>query len=315
MSAVLGAATREAYGKALLALGAENRDIVVLDADLAKSTGTYAFAKTFPDRFIDFGVAEQNMIGTASGLAACGKIVFASTFAVFAAGRCFDQLRVSVAQSRLNVKVAASHAGITVGEDGVTHHAIEDLALICALPGFTVVVPADEIETAQIVRVAAETHGPFYIRCGRPKVPVVHGADYRFALGKADRLRDGSDLTIVANGVMVAAALEAAETLAEVGISSRVLNMATLKPLDRESIVAAARETGAIVIAEEHLRHGGLGSMVAQVVGETYPVPLASVAIKDTYAESGPADQLLKRYGLTPDDIVRAARAVLQRKK
>jgi len=314
MNVVLGAATREAYGKTLLELGAERQDIIVLDADLAKSTGTLGFSRAYPERFFDFGVAEQNMVSTAAGLAACGKVVFASTFAVFASGRCFDQLRVSIAQPHLNVKLVGSHGGITVGEDGITHHAIEDLALICSLPGFTVIVPADEIEASQAIRLAAETSGPFYIRCGRPKVPVVCGPDYRLVLGKASQFRGGSHLTIIANGIMVAAALAAAETLAQEGIESRVLNMSTLKPLDREAIESAARETGAIVTAEEHLQHGGLGSQVAQVVAETCPVPISFVAIKDTYAESGKPDELLERYGLTASDIVRASYNVLRRK-
>ena len=242
-------ATREAYGRTLVALGRENPDIVVLDADLSKSTMTHYFAKEFPTRFFDCGIAEQNMIGIAAGLAASGKIAFASTFAVFATGRCFDQLRMSVSQPRLNVKVAATHAGISVGEDGLSHHAIEDVALACSLPGFNVIVPADGEETAQAIRAVAATAGPFYVRLGRPKVPRVSKEGYQFVLGKAALLREGHDVTIIANGIMVAAALDAAESLAKQGIDCRVLNMATIKPLDIDAITKAAVETGAILCA------------------------------------------------------------------
>lgn len=312
---VLGSSTREAYGKALVTLGAQDRDIVVLDADLAKSTMTILFAQKFPERFFDFGVAEQNMMGTAAGLAISGKTVFASTFAVFASSRCFDQLRMSIAQPRLNVKVVASHGGLTVGEDGASHHAIEDIGLISSLPGFRVIVPADEIEAAQAVIVAASTYGPFYIRCGRPKAPIVYDESYRFVLGKAAQLRAGRDATIIANGTMVVGALQAAEMVEAEGISCRVLSMPTVCPVDKEAIVAAAEETGAIVIAEEHLLHGGLGSIVAQVVGENAPVPLGFVAIRNTYTKSGKPEELLKRYGLAPEDIAGAVRSVVERKR
>ncbi|MBI2328336.1 MAG: transketolase family protein [Chloroflexi bacterium] len=304
---------REAYGQTLVDLGRENPDIVVLDADLSSSTMTHFFAKEFPNRFFDCGVAEQNMVSIAAGLAASGKIPFASTFAVFAPGRCFDQIRMSIAQPGLNVKLVATHGGISVGEDGISHQSIEDLSLICSLPGFTVIVPADAIETAQAVRAAAASFGPFYIRLCRPKVPLVYGDDYRFNLGKAVTMRQGGDVTIIAIGILVAAALEAADDLKREGVDCRVVNMPTLKPIDEEAIIKAAADTGAIVTVEEHLEHGGLGSTVARVVARHRPVPMEFVAIKDTYATSGKADELLQRYGLTAKDIGQAVRGVLKR--
>ena len=310
----MGASTREAYGKTLVQLGRENPDIVVLDADLSTSTQTIYFAREFPDRFFNVGLAEQNLIGISAGLAASGKTVFASSFAVFATGRCFDQIRVSIAQPHLNVKVVASHAGISVGEDGASHQAIEDLALMCSLPGFTVVVPADEVETPQAIRAAAATPGPFYVRCGRPKVPVVYPPDYHFVPGKAAVMREGQDVTIVANGLMLAAALEAAAALEREGVDALVLSMPTVKPVDTDALVSAARVTGAVVVAEEHLLHGGLGSVVAQVFAERHPVPVGFVALRDTYAESGKPDELLAKYGLTAEDIRKAALATLNRK-
>jgi len=306
--------TREAYGKTLVELGRENTDIVVLDADLAKSTMTQFFAQEFPKRFFDCGIAEQNMVSIAAGLSSAGKIPFASTFAVFVPGRCFDQIRMSIAQPGLNVKLVGTHGGISVGEDGTSHQAIEDLALAGSLPGFTVIVPADAIETTQAIRVAASTYGPFYIRLGRPKVPMIYDENYRFTLGKAVTLREGKDVTIIAIGIMVPAALETADNLTKQGVSCRVLNMPTLKPIDSAAITKAAGETGAIVTAEEHLEHGGLGSAVAQVVGKHCPVPLEFVAIKDTYAQSGKADELLQKYGLTAKDIEEAIKSVLKRK-
>jgi len=308
------ASIREVYGKTLVELGRENRDIVALDADLCRSTMTQFFAQEFPERFFDCGIAEQNMIGIAAGLAASGKIPFASTFAVFIPGRCFDQIRMSIAQPRLNVKLVATHGGISVGEDGTSHQAIEDLSLIGALPGFTVIVPADAIETAQVIRVAANNYGPFYIRLCRPKVPIVYSEDYRFVLGKAATMRQGNEVTIIAIGIMVAAAIEAADNLRQEGINCRVLNMPTLKPIDKDAIIKAAADTGAIVTAEEHLEHGGLGSAVAQVVATHQPVPMEFVAIKDTYAKSGKAAELLQRYGLTAKDIERAVGSVMKRK-
>ena len=309
------ASTREAYGRTLVALGKENPDIVVLDADLSKSTRTVYFAREFSQRFFDCGIAEQNMMGIAAGLAASGKIVFASSFAVFATGRCFDQLRMSIAQPRLNVKVVATHGGVTVGEDGFSHQAIEDLALACSLPGFTVVVPADAIETTQAIRVAAATPGPFYIRLSRQSTPRVHGNGYQFTLGKAVSLRQGFDATIIATGVMVAVALEAAESLALHGIECRVLNMPTLKPLDAEAVILAARETGAIVTAEEHLQQGGLGSRIAQVVVQNQPVPMAFVTLHDAYTHSGKPEELLDLHELTPPGIEKAVRSTLLKKR
>ena len=305
---------REVYGKTLVELGRENPDIVVLDADLSRSTMTQLFAREFPERFFDCGIAEQNMVGIAAGLAASGKIPFASSFAVFAPGRCFDQLRMSIAQPGRNVKLVATHGGITVGEDGTSHHSIEDLSLICSLPGFTVIVPADAIETAQAVRVAATNYGPFYIRLCRPKIPLVYNGDYRFNLGKAVTMRQGNGATIIAIGLMVAAALAAAENLSREGIDCGVLNMPTLKPIDEAAIKKAAAETGAIVTVEEHLEHGGLGSKVAQVVARHHPVPMEILAIRDTYAKSGKPAELLRRYGLTAEDIEQAVRGVIKRK-
>lgn len=302
--------TREAYGKFLVELGTEDENIVVLDADLSRSTMTKYFAKAFPQRFIQCGLAEQNMISIAAGLAASGKVPFVSTFAVFAACRCFDQVRVSIAQPRLNVKIVATHGGITVGEDGASHHAIEDLALYCALPGFTVIVPADSVETVKAVAAAATAKGPFYIRLGRPKFPAVYAVDYQYEIGKAVVLREGNDATIIACGIMVSKALEAATRLSSQGINCRVLNMHTLKPLDEASIVKAALETGGIVVAEEHLLDGGLGSRVAQIVVSKAPVPMQFVGLS-TYAKSGKPDELLERYGLTTTTIEKAVKVVI----
>jgi transketolase len=306
---------RDTYGKTLVELGRKNPDIVVLDADLRPSTMTKYFAREFPERFFDVGIAEQNMIGIASGLAASGKIPFASTFAVFAPGRCFDQIRVSVAQAKLNVKIVSTHAGVTVGEDGASHQALEDLALVCSLPGFTVIVPADAIETAQVIEAVAKHIGPCYVRLPRVKLPNVNGTDYRFEIGKSVTMRSGKDATIMAIGVMVSRALEAAAQLAKEGIDCRVLNMSTLKPIDETAIVKAAEETGAIVTAEEHQEHGGLGSTVARVVAKHHPVPLEFVAVKDVFGTSGKPEELLERYGLTAKDIVKAIRKVLKRKR
>lgn len=306
---------REAYGKALLELGMDNHDVVVLDSDLSRSTMTAFFAREFPERFFECGIAEQNMIGIAAGMAAAGKIPFASTFAVFVPGRCFDQVRMSIAQPGLNVKLVTTHGGLSVGEDGTSHQSIEDLALICSLPGFTVIVPADAIETTEAVKAAAATLGPFYIRLCRPKLPLVYGEDYRFKLGKAATMRQGGDATIIAIGLMVRAALEAARELEREGIYCRVLNMSTLKPIDEAAIIQAAVETGAIVTAEEHLEHGGLGSLVAQVTAKNRPVPMEFIAIKDTYAKSGKPSELLERYGLTEKDIERGVKSALKRKR
>jgi transketolase len=307
-------ALREVYGRTLAELGRENRDIVVLDADLPPSTMTKYFGQEFPERFFNVGIAEQNMIGIASGLAASGKIPFASTFAVFAPGRCFDQIRVSVAQAQLNVKIVVTHAGITVGEDGASHQALEDLALIGSLPGFTIIVPADAIETAQAIKAVAAHKGPCYVRLCRPKLPLVYDDSYHFQLGRAVTMKQGTDATIIAIGVMVAQALEAANELAKEGINARVLNMSTLKPIDEAAITKAAKETGAIVTAEEHQEHGGLGSMVARITAKNYPVPMEFVAIKDVFGRSGKPPELLQKYELTAKDIAGAVRGVIKRK-
>ena len=308
------ASTRETYGKTLVELGRQNKDIVVLDADLSPSTMTSFFAREFPDRFFDCGLEEQNMVCIAAGLAASGKIVFVSSFAIFASCRCFDQLRLCLSQTELNVKIVATHGGITVGEDGASHHAIEDLALYCALPGFTVVVPADAIEAAEAIRVAASDHGPFYIRLSRPKTPIVYPEGYHFTLGAAVTMRQGRDATVIAAGIMVAKALGAADILARQGIDCRVINMHTLKPLDEAAVVKAASETGAIVVAEEHLAQGGLGSRVAQIVAKEKPVPMEFVNLGDKYAVSGKAEELLQRYGLTARDIEESVKSVVKRK-
>jgi transketolase len=306
---------RDTYGKTLAELGKKNPDIVALDADLRLSTMTKYFAAEFPDRFFDVGIAEANMIGIAAGLAASGKIPFASTFAVFAPGRCFDQIRVSVAQAKLNVKIVSTHAGVTVGEDGASHQALEDLALTCSLPGFTVIVPADAIETAQVIEAVAKHVGPCYVRLPRAKLPNVNAADYRFQIGKAFTLRPGKDITVIAIGVMVAQALEAAGELAKEGIDCRVLNMPTVKPIDEAVIVKAAAETGAVVTAEEHQEHGGMGSTVARIVAENKPVPMEFVAVKDVFGMSGKPNELLEKYGLTAKDIVKAVRKAVKRKR
>ncbi|MCS7168635.1 MAG: transketolase family protein [Gemmatales bacterium] len=308
----LGKSTREAFGLALAELGARYDDIVVLDADVHNSTRTEYFAQRFPQRFINVGIAESNLVSVASGLAASGKRPWLASFACFVMCNAFDQLRMSVAFPALDVKVVGSHAGISIGEDGPSQMGIEDVALACVLPNFTVVVPADEASTRQAVWALAELRGPAYLRVGRPNVPVVYESEVPLRLGRANCLRDGRDLTIIANGLMVAAALEAAEELARLGVSVRVLDMHTVKPLDHEAVARAARETGRIVVAEEHLKHGGLGSAVAQSVAEQCPVPMRFVALNDTYAESGTPQDLLRKYELTAADIVRAARSLLQ---
>jgi transketolase len=304
--------TRDAYGQTLVELGKTHPDIVVLDADLAKSTQTHLFGKAYPERFFDCGIAEQNMVTIAAGLASSGKTAFCSTFAVFLPGRCFDQVRMSIVQPGLNVKMATTHSGISVGEDGISHQAIEDLALACALPGLTVIVPADAVEAAKAVKAAAETFGPFYIRLGRPKVPVIFDDNYNFEIGKAACLREGKSVTIMAIGVLVKAALDAAAELQNEGIDCRVLNMSSLQPIDEAAVIKAAVETGAIVTAEEHLANGGLGSIVARLVAANRPVPMEFVAMKD-YAMSGKPAELMERYGLTPKAIIEAVRKVLKR--
>ena len=307
-------ATREAYGDSLKVLGDNNPAVVVLDADLSKSTKTVVFAKAHPDRFINVGIAEQNMMGIAAGFATSGKIPFVSTFAMFATGRAFEQVRNSVCYPKLNVKIAATHAGLTVGEDGASHQSIEDVSLMRSLPNMTVIVPADAEETKQAVAYAAQHKGPVYLRLGRMAVPDVVGEGYKFELGKAVQLAEGKDVTLVATGVMVAAALEAAKTLTAEGISARVLNIHTIKPIDRVAIEKAAVETGALVTCEEHSIIGGLGSAVAEVLAETKPAPLERVGVQDTFGESGTPAELLKKYGLTAEDIVAAAKKAISRK-
>lgn len=307
------AVTREVFGQTLLELGRRDPNIVVLGGDLNVSTFATLFAKEFPQRFFDLGPAEQNIMSMAAGFASTGKTVFATTFAVFGTSRPYDQIRIGIAQPRANVKIVGSHAGITTGEDGISAQAIEDVALMCALPGFSVIVPADGPETAEAVRVAARQHGPFYIRVSRPATPVVHTDGFQFRLGKAETLRSGGDVSVIACGIMVSAALEAAETLAKEGVQCRVINMSTLKPFDEETVQLAARETGAIVTAEEHYVHGGLGGMVSQTVGRVLPVPLEIVAL-ERYAESGKPEQLLAKYGLTAGHVEKAVRKVLERK-
>ena len=308
-------ATREAYGRALVELGKENNEVVVLDADLSKSTKTADFAKNFPERFFEMGVAEQNMLGTAAGLAAAGKTAFCSSFAMFAAGRAFEQIRNSVAYPRLNVKIAATHAGITVGEDGGSHQTVEDIALMRSLPNMTVFVPADTAETIGAVKAAASMEGPVYIRLGRLPVPDLHGGEFEFIPGQAVVLKDGKDASVLATGIMVSVALEAAGMLSQEGIEVRVLGIHTIKPLDKGAVEAAARETGAIVTAEEHSIIGGLGGAVAEAVCESCPVPVLRVGIQDVFGESGRPDELLEKFGLTPGAIVNAVKRVLTMKK
>lgn len=307
-------ATRDAYGKTLVELGRENDKIVVLDADLSGSTKTALFGKEFPERFFNVGIAEANMIGIAAGLAAGGMIPFASTFAVFAAGRAFEQIRQSVAYPRLNVKVVATHGGITVGEDGGSHQSVEDLAIMRSLPNMTVLCPADGPETAAAIRAVAAFPGPVYIRLGRGKVPVVFDGNYAFQIGRGVTLRSGSDLTFITTGLMTAQALRAADILAEEQISARVIHLGTIKPLDIELVLQAARETGAVVTAEEHSVIGGLGGAVCETLAEGCPVPVERVGLRDQFGQSGNADELLAHYGLTAPHLVEAAERVLKRK-
>ena len=307
-------ATRDAYGKALLTLGAENPKVVVLDADLSKSTKTADFGKKYPERFFNMGIAEANLIGTAAGLATAGKIPFASTFAIFAVGRAFEQVRNSIAYPKLNVKIAATHSGISVGEDGGSHQAIEDVAIMRAVPNMVVLVPADGEETRQVILAAAKYVGPVYIRMGRLAVPVLFGEDYHFEIGKANVLKEGTDVAIMANGLMVSMALEAAADLATEGISVSVVNVASVKPLDVDTIVRVAKQTKAVVTAEEHNIIGGLGSAIAEVLGEEMPTPMVRVGLKDTFGESGRPQELLEKYGLTKTGLVNAVHEVLAKK-
>ena len=307
-------ATRAALGPTLSRLAGEGLDIVCVDADLGVSTSAIKFGEAFPERFFPVGVAEQNMIGVAAGFASCGKIAFASSFAVFAPGHCFDQLRMAVAQPRTNVKLVASHAGVVVGEDGASAEALEDLALMLSMPPFNVIVPADYTQAQQAIETAARTDGPFYIRTMRPKTPIIYDDSHRFQLGKWDKLRDGSDVTLIAIGELVTSALDAAETLAAQGVRARVLNAASLRPMDRDALLAAASETGAIVTAEDHFVLGGLGSLVATTLAESTPVPVEYVGMRDRYGTSGTWEQLLEHFGLTPAVIADAARRAIARK-
>lgn len=311
----MGMATREAFGKALVELGRENKNIVAVDADLSKSTMTHLFAKEFPERFISCGIAEANMVGVAAGLASAGKIPFAASFSCFVMNKGFEQLRVLAAYPSVNVKIVGTHSGISIGEDGPSQMSIEEVGLACCLPGFVVFAPADEVATRAVVRLAAAHNGPVFIRTGRPKVPVVYPADQKFVIGKAIELVGGKDVTIIANGLLVAEAIRASETLAGEGVAARVLDMHTVKPIDREAIVRAAKETGAIVVAEEHLVDGGLGVRVAQVVAETSPCVMEFVGLGDRFAESGSPDGLLDKYGMRAVNVAAAVRKVLARKK
>lgn len=310
----MGKATREAYGNALAAVGAKNKNIVVLDADLSKSTKTNVFKEQFPDRFFNIGIAEQNLISVGAGLAAAGKIPFVSSFAMFATGRAFEQIRNAVCYPKLNVKVCATHAGITVGEDGATHQSLEDIACMRVLPNMTVVVPADEAETTSVIEWAANYQGPVYVRLGRAGVDDTTPAGYQFVPGKSQTLVEGADLTIIACGALVGPAVEGAKELAQAGISTRVINMASIKPIDKDAIVKAAQETGAILTAEEHNVLGGLGSAVAEVVVQEAPVPMAFVGVQDSFGESGTPKELMAKYGLTAKDIVAAAKKLVARK-
>lgn len=306
--------TRDAYGETLVKLGRANKDIVVLDSDLSASTRTALFAKEFPDRFFNCGVAEANMIGTAAGLAASGKVPFASSFAIFETGRGWEQIRQSICYPRMNVKLVVSHGGITVGEDGGSHISIEDIALMRILPNMTVIVPADAYEAARAVEEAASFEGPVFIRLSRERFPVCFNSSCAFQIGKAPRLRDGNDLTIISAGLMVSRALEASEILSRDGIEVRVVNCSTIKPLDEGEILAAARQTGGILTVEEHSTIGGLGSAIAEFLMEKEPVLIARIGIRDRFGISGKPAQLLERFGLTTENIVQAAKDLLARK-
>jgi transketolase len=311
----LGAATREAFGRTLVELGRENKHIVVCDADLSKSTMTTYFAKEFPDRFVSLGIAEADMVGVGAGLAYAGKIPFVSSFSAFVINKGFEQLRVSVAYPNLNVKVVGTHSGISIGEDGPSQMSVEETSLACSLPGFVVISPADENACKALIRAATAHVGPVFVRTGRPKCPIIYGAEQKFEIGKAIQVADGNDVTIIANGLLVAQAMLAADILDGEGVSVRVVDMHTVKPLDRDAIRKAASETGAIVVAEEHLVDAGLGVRVAQVVAETAPVPMEFVGIQDTYAESGQPEELLEKYGLVAKDVAAAVRKVVARKR
>ena len=310
MADVKKIATRESYGNALAELGKENPNVVVLDADLAAATKTGVFKKEFPARHIDCGIAECNMVGMGAGLAASGMIPFVSTFAMFAAGRAYEQVRNGVGYPHLNVKIGATHGGISVGEDGATHQCCEDVALMRTIPGMTVIVPSDDVEAKAVVKAAAELDGPVYMRFGRLAVPVINDtADYKFEIGKGTVLREGTDVTIIANGLCVGESLEAAEKLAADGINAKVINMATVKPLDDELVIAAAKETGKVVTVEEHSVIGGLGSAVCDVLSEKAPTPVLKLGVQDVFGHSGPAVELIKEFGLDSEGIYKSVKA------
>jgi transketolase len=311
----MGPATREAFGRTLVELGRENKDVVVVDADLSKSTMTTYFAKEFPDRFFSCGIAEANMVGVGAGLAMAGKIPFIASFSVFVMNKGFEQMRIGAAYGRSNLKVVGTHSGISIGEDGPSQMSVEEISLACSLAGFVVLAPADENSTKALVRAAAAYDGPVFIRTGRPKAPVLYGADRKFEIGKSVEVAAGTDIALIANGLLVAQALLAADLLADEGVSARVIDMHTVKPLDRDAIARAAAETGAIVVAEEHLVDCGLGVRVAQAVAETNPCVMEFVGIHNRYAESGPPDEMLEKYGLVGRDIAAAARKALARKR
>lgn len=307
-------ATRDAYGDELVELGKKYQEIVVFDADLTKSTKTNVFKKAFPERHFNMGIAEANMIVNAAGMATCGKIPFASSFAIFASGRTWEQIRMSVCYSNLNVKIVATHGGITVGEDGASHQANEDIAIMRALPNMTVIVPADGIETKKALRAVVEYKGPIYMRLGRSPIPVIFDEDYKFEIGKASVLKQGKDVTIISCGIMTGAALEACVSLEAEGFTADVLNMATIKPLDTQAILDSIKKTGCVVTAEEHSIVGGLGSAVAEFLSKTHPTPLEMVGMNDCFGESGKPAELLEKYHMTPADIIAAAKKVVGRK-
>lgn len=315
VTAAKSEATRNAFGPTLVKLAEEGLDIVCVDADLGYSTSAVKFGQKFPERFFPVGVAEQNMVGVAAGLAAAGKIAFCSSFAVFAPGHCFDQLRMAVAQPKTNVKLVASHGGVVTGEDGASAEALEDIALMLSMPPFRIIFPADYTEAAQAIETAARMEGPFYIRTLRPKTPIIYDESYRFRLGTWDMLRPGNDVSLIACGDLVSAAIEAAELLASQGVQARVLNASSLRPMDKDALLAAAAETGAIVTAEDHFVLGGLGSLVAMTLAEEKPCPIEYVGMRDRYGTSGTWEQLLEYFHLTPAAIAEAARKVITRKQ
>lgn len=314
MADVIKTATRDAYGKALVELGQKNDKVIVFDADLAAATKTGMFKKEFPERFIDCGIAEGNMMGVAAGMATAGYTVFASSFAMFAAGRAFEQVRNTIGYPHINVKIGATHAGISVGEDGASHQCCEDIALMRTIPGMTIINPADDVEARLAVMAAAEIDGPVYMRFGRLAVPRIFDENYKFEVGKGVYLKEGKDVTIIATGLMVERALQAADMLAAEGIDAAVINMATIKPIDKDIIIDAAKKTGAIVTAEEHSVIGGLGEAVAGVVAETKPVPVLRVGVEDTFGKSGPALELLEIYGLNAENICKKAIQAMENK-